>query len=516
MDNKNERNEVHSAIWKIANGLRGSVDGWEFKNYVLIMIFYRYISENITNYINEGEWECGHLDFDYSKIADDDANSLKEEIVNEKGYFILPSQLFNNVYKNNNSNENLNITLNNIFSSIKQSSIGSHSEGNISGLFDDFDINNRKLGETVFEKNKLLKKLMIGIAEMKLGNFTDNSIDAFGDAYEYLMSMYASNAGKSGGEFFTPQEVSELLVQLVINGKDKIRKVYDPACGSGSLLLKFSKIMSLNKHIEYYGQEINITTYNLCRMNMFLHNIEFDKFKIEHGNTLINPKHHEIKVDAVVSNPPYSTKWEGDNNSLLSNDERFSSAGVLAPKSKADFAFVLDALYHLENDGVAAIVCFPGIFYRGGAEQKIRKYLIDYNFVDAIIQLPINLFYGTSIQTYIMILKKNRKDQPILFIDASNQYEKINNNNRLNKDNINFIINLYKERIEEKYISSLVHRSDIELNNYSLNVNTYIESEDKSENIDINVLNQRISQVAEKNDLLRKEIKNIIKVIENE
>ena len=396
-----EREELHKAIWSIADDLRGSVDGWDFKQYVLGMMFYRYISENLTNYINAGEREAGDVDFDYAKLSDDEAESAREGLVQEKGFFILPSELFSNVRARAKDDENLNETLERVFNNIENSAKGSESEDDFSGLFDDLDVNSNKLGATVAKRNDKLVKLMNGVGEMKLGNYQDNTIDAFGDAYEFLMSMYASNAGKSGGEFFTPQEVSELLTRLAVVGKTEVNKVYDPACGSGSLLLKAAKVLSKdNIRQGFYGQEINLTTYNLCRINMFLHDISFDKFDIANEDTLISPQHWDDEpFEVIVSNPPYSIKWVGDDNPILINDPRFSPAGVLAPKSKADMAFIMHSLSWLATNGTAAIVCFPGIMYRGGAEKKIRKYLVENNFIDCIIQLPSNLFFFNSIAT---------------------------------------------------------------------------------------------------------------------
>ena len=440
-----ERDELHKAIWAIADELRGSVDGWDFKSYVLGMMFYRYISENLTNYINEGEIEAGNEGFDYAQLSDDEAEQAREDLVQTKGFFILPSELFCNVRKKAAADENLNMTLEAVFNHIEESAKGSESEDNFSGLFDDIDVNSNKLGATVAKRNANLVKLMNGIADMQLGNYKDNSIDAFGDAYEYLMSMYASNAGKSGGEFFTPQEVSELLTRIAVVGKTEVNKVYDPACGSGSLLLQAAKILGKeNVRLGFFGQEINLTTYNLCRINMFLHDIDYDKFDIAHEDTLTHPQHLDDEpFEVIVSNPPYSIKWEGDDNPVLINDPRFSPAGVLAPKSKADLAFIMHSLAWLASNGTAAIVCFPGIMYRGGAEKKIRQYLIDNNFIDCVIQLPSNLFYGTSIATCIMVLKRNKTDNRTLFIDASAECEKVTNNNKLREHHIKKIVDAF-------------------------------------------------------------------------
>lgn len=521
-DNKKEteRAELHRTIWGIANDLRGSVDGWDFKQYVLGMLFYRYISENLDHYISKGEWEAGNKDFRYSKLSDKEAETAKDDIVKEKGFFILPSQLFCNILeKANKDNTDLNEKLEKIFKEIEGSALGTDSEDDFKGLFDDIDVNSNKLGATVTKRNEMLVKLMNGINSMNLGNgdYNDNSIDAFGDAYEYLMGMYASNAGKSGGEYYTPQEVSELLTKITLVGKKTVNKVYDPACGSGSLLLKFAKILgSDNVRLGFYGQEINITTYNLCRINMFLHDVSYDKFNIKLGDTLIDPKHWDDEpFEAIVSNPPYSIKWEGDDNPILINDQRFSPAGVLAPKGKADLAFIMHSLSWLATNGTAAIVCFPGIMYRGGAEQKIRKYLIDNNYIDCIIQLPDNLFFGTSIATCIMVLKKGKAESKTLFIDASKECVKVTNSNKLTEENIENILKVFTERKEKiDYVSRLVNNDEIAQNEYNLSVSSYVEADDTREVIDIKVLNAQIAEIVEKENKLRAEIDKIIAKIE--
>lgn len=513
-----EREELHKAIWNIANDLRGSVDGWDFKQYVLGIMFYRYISENIANYIDTGEHAAGNADFHYADLSDEEAEEARTDMVETKGFFILPSQLFVNVRKRASKDENLNETLEKIFNAIESSAQGTDSEDDFKGLFDDIDVNSNKLGATVVKRNEKLVKLLDGIGDMKLGDYKDNTIDAFGDAYEFLMGMYASNAGKSGGEYFTPQEVSELLTRLTVVGKTQVNKVYDPACGSGSLLLKFAKILGKeNVRQGFYGQEINLTTYNLCRINMFLHDIDFDKFNIACEDTLISPQHWDDEpFEAIVSNPPYSTKWAGDDNPLLINDTRFSPAGVLAPKSKADLAFVMHALSWLATNGTAAIVCFPGIFYRGGAEQKIRKYLVDNNFIDCIIQLPDNLFFGTSIATCIMVLKKSKNENATLFIDATAECEKVTNNNKLRDKNIENILKTFTDRADIAHKARLVQNSEIAGNDYNLSVSTYIEKEDTRQAIDIKALNKEIAEIVAREQVLREEIDKIIKEIEGE
>lgn len=522
-----ERDELHRAIWAIADELRGAVDGWDFKNYVLGTMFYRYVSENLTNYVNEGEEKAGNTGFDYAKMSDDEAETARKDLVQEKGFFILPSELFCNVvdncdkdnatFKNKDgkvvsTKDNLNELLELVFNHIEDSAKGSESQSDFEGLFDDFDVNSNKLGATVAKRNEKLAKLLKGVAEMNLGDVKNHDIDAFGDAYEYLMTMYASNAGKSGGEFFTPADVSELLTRLGTVGKTEVNKVYDPACGSGSLLLKAEKVLGKDKvRNGFFGQEINITTYNLCRINMFLHDVGFDKFNIACEDTLTAPQHWDDEpFELIVSNPPYSIKWEGDENPLLINDPRFAPAGVLAPKSKADMAFIMHALSWLANDGTAAIVCFPGIMYRGGAEQKIRKYLVDNNYVDCVIQLPSNLFFGTTIVTCIMVLKKGKKDSNVLFIDATNECIKVTNNNKLTEDNINNIIDYFTTRREVEHVVHVATYDEIVEREYNLAVGTYVVSEDTREVVDIKELNKEIDRIVKKEEVLRSEIEKLI------
>ncbi|MBO4907761.1 MAG: type I restriction-modification system subunit M [Lachnospiraceae bacterium] len=511
-----EREEVHRAIWAIADELRGAVDGWDFKNYVLGTMFYRYISENLSAYIDSGEENAGYKGFSYADMSDQDAEEARDGLVSEKGFFILPSELFCNVQKRAANDENLNETLERVFRNIEESAKGSESENSFAGLFDDFDVNSNKLGSTVAKRNERLAKLLDGVAAMNLGSVKNHDIDAFGDAYEYLMTMYASNAGKSGGEFFTPADVSELLTRLGTVGKKKINKVYDPACGSGSLLLKAEKILGKDAvEIGFFGQEINITTYNLCRINMFLHDIGFDKFDIECEDTLTNPQHWDDEpFELIVSNPPYSIKWAGDENPLLINDPRFAPAGVLAPKSKADLAFIMHSLSWLAPNGAAAIVCFPGIMYRGGAEQKIRKYMVDNNYVDCVIQLPSNLFFGTSIATCIMVMKKGKADNKVLFIDASNECIKVTNNNKLTPENIDRIVDAFTKREDIEYFCHLASYDEVKEQDYNLSVSAYVEAEDTREKIDIVKLNAEIKEIVAREQVLRDEIDKIISEIE--
>ena len=514
-----QRAELHRKIWAIADDVRGAVDGWDFKQYILGILFYRFISENITEFFNFAEHEDGDLEFDYPEISDEEAEEdFRANTVREKGFFILPSQLFQNVVKTAKDNENLNTDLANIFKAIEGSAVGFPSEDAIKGLFEDVDTTSNRLGGTVAEKNKRLTDILTGIAGINFGDFKNNDIDAFGDAYEYLISNYASNAGKSGGEFFTPQTVSKLLAKLVMDGKTKINKVYDPTCGSGSLLLQMKK--QFDKHIideGFFGQEINMTNFNLARMNMFLHNVNYNNFSIKRGDTLLNPLHRDEKpFDAIVSNPPYSIKWIGDGDPTLINDERFAPAGKLAPKSYADYAFIMHSLAYLSSKGRATIVCFPGIFYRKGAEKTIRQYLVDNNFIDCIIQLPENLFFGTSIATCILVMAKNKTENKILFIDASKEFKKETNNNILEEKNIRIIVDEFRNRSNKKYFSRYVDRSEIVDNDYNLSVSTYVEKEDTREVIDIKVLNKEIEETVKKIDKLRASIEKIVRELEDE
>jgi type I restriction enzyme M protein len=516
MTREQERDELHRTIWQIANDLRGSVDGWDFKSYVLGMLFYRFISENLSSYINKEEQRTGHKNFDYASISDRDAELGRTDTIKEKGFYILPSELFVNVRKRAKTDENLNETLSRVFKNIENSAKGTDSEDDLKGLFDDIDVNSNKLGATVTKRNEVLVKIMDAIGGLQFGDYQENTNDTFGDAYEFLMTMYASNAGKSGGEFFTPQEVSELLAEITVVGKKQVNKVYDPACGSGSLLLKFAKVLGKdNVRQGFYGQEVNITTHNLCRINMFLHDINYEKFDIAHGDTLTDPRHWDDEpFDAIVSNPPYSIKWEGDANPLLINDPRFAPAGVLAPKSKADLAFTLHMLHWLSTSGTAAIVEFPGVLYRGGAEQKIRKYLIDNNYIDAVIQLPPDLFFGTTIGTCIIVLKKSKKDNATLFIDASAEFVRGGNKNKLTDTNRKKVLNAYIERKDHDHFAKLVLNRDIADNDYNIAVSSYVEQENTTEEVDIEILNAHIAEIVTKQNKLRTAIDEIIADLE--
>ena len=511
-----QRDELQSTIWKIANEVRGAVDGWDFKQFVLGSLFYRFISENFTNFI-----EGGDESVNYANMPDDVITpEIKDDATRTKGYFIYPTQLFVNIAKNANNNPNLNTDLAAIFDAIESSANGYPSEHDIKGLFADFDTTSNRLGNTVEEKNRRLAAVIKGVESLDFGNFEDNEIDLFGDAYEFLISNYAANAGKSGGEFFTLQNVSKLIARLAMSGLTSVNKIYDPACGSGSLLLQAKK--QFDAHLiedGFFGQEINHTTYNLARMNMFLHNINYDKFDIALGNTLLNPQYGDEKpFDAIVSNPPYSVNWVGSDDPTLINDDRFAAAGVLAPKSKADFAFVLHALSYLSARGRAAIVCFPGIFYRGGAEQKIRKYLVDGNFVETVIALPPNLFYGTGISVNILVLSRHKADTKTQFIDASGEdfFKKQTNNNVLTDEHIERIVDIFDRKAPVEYVAALVDNSNIAENGYNLSVSSYVEAKDTREVIDIARLNAEVKQTVKRIDALRADIDLIIKELEDE
>ena len=514
MTSTQQRAELQRQIWQIANEVRGSVDGWDFKQYVLGTLFYRFISANFASYI-----EGGDESVNYATLADDVIKAeTKDDAIKTKGYFIYPSQLFVNIAANANNNANLNTNLATIFSAIESSANGYPSELDIKGLFADFDTTSNRLGNTVAEKNTRLAAVLKGVAGLSFGNFEESQIDLFGDAYEFLISNYAANAGKSGGEFFTPQNVSKLIAQLAMHKQKTVNKIYDPAAGSGSLLLQAKK--HFDAHIieeGFFGQEINHTTYNLARMNMFLHNINYDKFNIALGNTLLDPHFGDDKpFDAIVSNPPYSVNWIGSDDPTLINDERFAPAGVLAPKSKADFAFVLHALSYLSSKGRAAIVCFPGIFYRGGAEQKIRQYLVDNNYVETIISLAPNLFFGTSIAVTILVLSKHKTDNKTQFIDASSLFKKETNNNTLTNSHIEQIMEVFDTKNNVEHFAKSLEYAAIAANDYNLSVSSYVEAKDTREVVEIAKLNAELKITVAKIDQLRTEIDAIVAEIEGD
>ncbi|MBU2848146.1 MAG: type I restriction-modification system subunit M [Betaproteobacteria bacterium] len=514
MTSTQQRAELQRRIWQIANDVRGAVDGWDFKQYVLGTLFYRFISENFAAYIEGGDDNIRYAELPDSVITPE----IKDDAIKTKGYFIYPSQLFAKVAASANTNENLNAALAAIFAAIEASANGYPSELDIKGLFADFDTTSNRLGNTVKDKNARLAAVLKGVAELDFGHFDASHIDLFGDAYEFLISNYAANAGKSGGEFFTPQHVSKLIAQLAMHKQTSVNKIYDPACGSGSLLLQAKK--HFDAHIieeGFFGQEINHTTYNLARMNMFLHNINYDKFNVQLGNTLIDPHFGDDKpFDAIVSNPPYSVKWIGSDDPTLINDERFAPAGVLAPKSKADFAFVLHALSYLSAKGRAAIVCFPGIFYRGGAEQKIRQYLVDNNYVETVISLAPNLFFGTTIAVNILVLSKHKTDTTTQFIDASGLFKKETNNNVLLDKHIEQIMQVFDSKANVDHFAQSVPFEQVVAKDYNLSVSNYVEAKDNREVVDIAQLNAELKITVVKIDKLRAEIDAIVAEIEGE
>lgn len=513
MTKEAERNELHKTIWKIANDLRGSVDGWDFKAYVLGILFYRFISENLASYLNAAEREAGSPDFDFAKLSAEQAEYGRSEVVAEKGFFILPGELFENVRSRARDDENLNETLAQVFKDIEASSVGTPSEDDFKGLFADLDVNSPKLGPTVAKRNEKLVKLLDAIGSLPLGGeFAENTNDLFGDAYEYLMGMYASSAGKSGGEYYTPQEVSELLAKIAVAGKTELNKVYDPACGSGSLLLKFAKVLGHGKVKQgFFGQEINLTTYNLARINMFLHDVPYEKFDIAHGDTLTDPAHWDDEpFEAIVSNPPYSIAWAGDADVTLINDERYAPAGVLAPKSKADLAFVMHILHWLSVDGTAAIVEFPGVLYRGGAERKIREYLVTNNYVDAVIQLPPDLFFGTTIATCIIVLKKSKATNDIAFIDATAEFTRQGNKNRLTLAHQDRILAALADRADEDHYVKVVSNDEVIAAESKLAVTSWVEGADTREVVDIVELNAEIEQIVARQGVLREQLDAIL------
>lgn len=507
-----QNEELKRRIWQIANDVRGTVDGWDFKQYVLGALFYRFVSENFARYVDRGDASSDYASLDDSDVPDD----FKDDAIRVKGYFIYPSQLFANVVAKMQDNENLNTELKEIFKAIESSAEGYASEQDIKGLFDDFDTTSNRLGQTVKNKNSRLAAVLQGINALNFGNFENSQIDLFGDAYEFLIGNYAAFAGKSGGEFFTPSHVSKLIAQLATHGQKEVNKIYDPACGSGSLLLQAKKHMD-DRQIEegFYGQEINHTTYNLARMNMFLHNVNYDKFNIQLGDTLSDPQFADEKFDAIVSNPPYSVKWAGDDDPTLINDPRFAPAGVLAPRSKADFAFVLHALHYLSAKGRAAIVCFPGIFYRAGREQKIRKYLVDNNFVESVISLAPNLFYGTSIAVNILVLSKHKTETKVQFIDASEFFKKETNNNVMTDKHVASVVKLFGDKGDVQHVAQSVDRDTIVERNYNLSVSTYVEPKDTREVIDIEEVEREIADSVKKQAVLRSKIDALVGEIEN-
>lgn len=518
MTNEQLRNEFKSLIWKTATDLvhGGKVSPVQFMDFMLGSLFYRFISENLTTHCNKLMREAGVEDADYTAMSDEDAEVARDQMVNEKGFFILPSQLFKNVANKARIDKELNTTLANIFKAIEDSAIGTASENDVKGLFANFNTNDPGLGGTVAERCCLLADLLESVRNLNFTQYEQSGIDVFGTCYEHLIKMYALNSGTKGGEFYTPAEVSYLLAKIAVAERKNVNKVYDPACGSGSLLLNFKMVLGAENVKEgFFGQEIILKTYNLCRMNMFLHNINYDHFDIQQGDTLMNPLHaNDEPFDAIVSNPPYSIPWAGDSDATLINDPRFSPAGVLAPKSKADMAFVMHILSWLSTEGTAAIVEFPGVLYRSGSEAKIREYLVKNNYVDTIIQLAPNMFFGATIATCIIVLKKNKADNRVLFIDASQEFDHEGNKNKLGDRHIEKIYNAHIRKEEIAHFSTVVTTADIAAKKYNLSVSTYVEPEDTTVEIDINELNERIEKIVARENELRTAIDAIVKELE--
>lgn len=485
-----QQRELHSKLWSIANDLRGNMEANEFKNYILGLIFYRYLSEKVESRVND---LLSEDDIDYLTAWQDEEykEGLKEELLEQIGYFIEPTYLFSNLV-NSIENGNFDIEiLQKAINSITESTIGMDSQEDFDNFFDDMDLSSTKLGKDVKSRSKLIAKVISNISSIEFSH-EDTEIDVLGDAYEYLISQFASNAGKKAGEFYTPQQVSKILAKIVTIEKTDLKNVYDPTCGSGSLLLRVAKEAKVRK---FYGQEFTSTTYNLARMNMLLHDVNYNNFDIKNNDTLENPEHIDMKFEAIVANPPYSAKWSADNKFL--DDDRFSPYGKLAPKSKADFAFIQHMIYHLDDNGTMAVVLPHGVLFRGASEGVIRKYLIEEkNVLDAVIGLPANIFYGTSIPTVILVFKKNRKNKDdILFIDASNEFEKGKNQNNLTDDNVEKIVKTYKERSTIDKYSYVATLDEIKENDYNLNIPRYVDTFEEEEEIDLDLVSQKIKSI---------------------
>jgi len=490
---EDQKKQLEQQLWNIANTLRGKMNADEFRDYILGFIFYKYLSEKMFRYADFILKQDG---IKYSDIKEETAKgkeyieAIKEEALSKLGYFLKPSELFSEVAKRGNSDkegENNFILedLQKILNNIQLSTMGTESEDDFDNLFEDLDLTSTKLGRTESAKNELIAKVLSHLDKIDF-HLENTELDVLGDAYEYLIGQFASGAGKKAGEFYTPQEVSKVLAKLVTTGKSKLKSVYDPTCGSGSLLLRVAR--EVQEVSNFYGQELNRTTYNLARMNMILHDVHYRKFDIKQEDTLEHPQHIDKKFEAIVANPPFSAQWSA--SPLFMTDDRFSQYGRLAPSSKADFAFVQHMIHHLAENGTMAIVLPHGVLFRGGAEQHIRKYLIeDRNYLDAVIGLPANVFYGTSIPTCILVFKKCRENpEDVLFIDASQYFEKVKNQNVLREPDIDKIISTYRDRIEEDKYSKRATLKEIAGNDYNLNIPRYVDTFEAEDSIDINKL----------------------------
>ncbi len=492
-----QKKALEQQLWNIANTLRGKMDADEFRDYILGFVFYKYLSEKMEAYADEllAEDNISYLDLQTNAEAEDYLSAIKDEAIVKLGYFLRPEELFSKVAERGNGSANNFILedLTKILVSIEQTTMGTESEDDFVHLFEDLDLNSTKLGKTVEARNKLIVQVLTHLDKINF-DLQNQERDVLGDAYEYLISQFAAGAGKKAGEFYTPQQVSKILAKIVTNGKTKLKSVYDPTCGSGSLLLRVAK--EVQEVSNFYGQELNRTTYNLARMNMIMHDVHYRKFNIKQEDTLEHPQHLNERFEAIVANPPFSAQWSA--NDLFLSDDRFSQYGKLAPSSKADFAFVQHMIHHLDENGTMAIVLPHGLLFRGAAEGYIRQYLIaERNYLDAVIGLPANIFYGTSIPTCILVFKKCREDsEHILFIDASNEFEKAKNQNYLTDDNVNKIINTYATRAEIEKYSHLASLAEIKENDYNLNIPRYVDTFEEEAPIDLDAVSNELKAIA--------------------
>ena len=501
--------KLRNQLWTVANTLRGNMSAGDFMYYTLGFIFYKYLSEKIEKTADDILKDDG-VSFKQAWNSGDEElkEALKEECIQDLGYFVEPEFLYSTIISMIEHKENILPALERSLKKIEDSTIGQDSEDDFGGLFSDIDLASPKLGKTADDKNRLISDVLVNLQGIDFGLIEAEDIDILGDAYEYMIGQFAAGAGKKAGEFYTPQEVSEILSEIVVTGKTRLKSVYDPTCGSGALLLRTARGGNAD---TIYGQEKNPTTFNLCRMNMLLHGIKYKDFEIHNGDTLENDELGEHQFDAVVANPPFSAEWTAAEK--FNNDDRFSKAGVLAPKSKADYAFILHMLYHLNDGGTMACVAPHGVLFRGAAEGKIRRFLIEKkNYIDAIIGLPANIFYGTSIPTCILVMKKCRQsDDNILFIDASKEFEKVKTQNKLRPEHIQKIIETYRTRAEIEKYSHCATLKEIEENDYNLNIPRYVDTFEEEEEIDIKAVMAEIKELESKRTELDAQIEVYLK-----